>query len=78
MIKIIAFVLFVATPFILCNEYTQALKNLDQILDQGYDRRVRPGNGENPVNVTVSLYIRRAWDFNEKTSVSWHVKSLKY
>lgn len=69
MIKIIALVLLAVTPIVVCNQYTVALENLDRKLHE-YDKRVRPGMGEKPVNVSVSVYIIRAYDFNEKTSVS--------
>lgn len=70
MISRAVFFLLIASPLVLCNDYTKALENLDRKLHD-YDKRIRPGVGEKPINVTCSMYIIRAYDFNEKTSVSY-------
>ena len=75
-ILVLALVPLALTASIPSNDYVSAMSSLDDKL-LSYDKRIRPGVGENAVNVTASMYIIRAYDYNEKTHVSSFQSPLK-
>ena len=68
MIKVLCFALLVLVPLVLCDE-ADLWKTLDAKLES-YDKRIRPGSKDAPVDVSCSMYIIRFYDYNEKTHVS--------
>jgi hypothetical protein len=56
-------------PLVLCDEYHDMIINLDGKLST-YDKRIRPDLGRSPVKIHVSMWIIKAFGFDDTSNVS--------